>query len=366
MLQPFNSDSNSSVLLSEATQFHLSISLEWLTGCQFSCKGCHVDKTAGSPYTKEALGNLTKWLVSMVEYGTHLPTIAFIGPTDFLTANNTIDVLTNDTTKSILRLFKRISLQTTFLNTDGQDAIIEVLQDHYPDKELEINFVIEPEKINNEKYMKTIKEARSSFMQKLNWQKYVASFCILNVYEYDQVKKGDARRLLADYKQLNDRIRDEFGTTIDFNFSMLRTAWWSNEDIRGAVLSISRIFDEGVTHEFSQSVRFSFGKLNDSKIEKHYNWGNGKFYVSPMLYERIVSFHPTLFIPMTEYSAKETEHFEHNLLVKQYDWAKDKDDCKTCIYKASCIDRNILTFMSMHDINSCIIARKALDVINVI
>lgn len=366
-MTPFKSDSNSSLTIHEATQFHLSINLEWLTGCQFSCKGCHVNKEAKNPYTHRSLRHLANWLFSMEAEGNYLPTIAFVGPTDFLTADNTVEVLTSPMTKGILKEFKRISLQTTFLNLANADAIIAALKTNYPDKELEINFIVEPEKIGNEKYMTTLKSARASFMEKLDWQKYVASFAILNVYEYDRIKKNNSRQLLADYKQLNDRIRDEFGTTIDFNFSMLRTSWWSNKDVQEAIQSVSRIFDEGVTHEFSQSVRFSFGKLSDSKIEKHYNWSNGNYYISPMLYERIVSFHESLRIPLEYYTVEETEKFEAETLVKQYDSVQvNKPTCANCIYQPSCIERNIVSFMDMHDITDCIIARKALDVINVI
>lgn len=364
---PFNSDSNSSLTLQDATQYHLSLNLEWLTGCQFSCKGCHVNKDATTAYDWEQLTKLRIWLHSMQAEGNYLPTIAFIGPTDFLTATNTKSILSDKMACSILTEFKRISLQTTFLNMENAEELIGLLRQRFPDKELEINFVIEPEKINNEKYMNTIKEARSRFMEMLNWPNYVASFCIMNVYEYDRVKKNDVKKLLADYKALNDKVRDEFNTTIDFNFSMLRNSWWSNEDVEEAIKSVSRIFDASADHEFNQTVRFSFGKLTDSKIEKHYNWHQGKLYVSPMLYERIASFHPSLEIPLVKHSLEETERFEYDLLVNQYDSAAmDKPECNDCQYQSSCIERNIITFMDMHDIKSCIIARKALDAINVI
>lgn len=364
---PFKSDSNSSLTLEDATQYHLSLSLEWLTGCQFSCKGCHVNKDATETYTWEQLVKLNSWLESMQTQGNYLPTIAFIGPTDFLTATNIRNLLRTREICEILSKFKRISLQTTFLNMDNAEELCRMLRQRFSDKELEINFIIEPEKINNEKYMNTIKEARSKFMEMLAWPKYVASFCIMNVYEYDRVKKNDVKQILADYKALNDKIRDEFNTTIDFNFSMLRNSWWSNKDVEEAVKSVSRIFDAAADHEFNQTVRFSFGKLTDSKIEKHYNWHQGKLYVSPMLYERIASFHPSLEIKHTEFTLEETERFEYNLLVNQYESAaRDKPDCNDCQYQSSCIERNIITFMDMHDIKRCIIARKALDAINVI
>lgn len=361
--KPFKTDSNSSTALDKATQFHLSLNLEWLKGCQFSCKGCHVNKEGTVPYTLEHLANLSAWLRSARFDGNYLATIVFIGPTDFLTAENTLDILKAPETYPVLSQFKRLSLQTTYLNIDKIEQIANVLKRHYSHMELELNFVIEPEQLENEKYLRTIQENRRKVYEILDWKKPVLSFCLLNVYDYDRIKKNNVKQLLADYRRLHDKIKEYFDCTIDFNFSMTRNSWWSNEDVAEVVRSVSRIFDGGVKHEFSQAVRFSFGKLTDSLIEKHYNWHDGNLYISPMLYERIASFHPSLKIPTVEYTIQETEAFEEQMLVNQYDNSKDKE-CATCRYKSTCIDRNILTFMDMHEIKECIIARDALDAIN--
>jgi hypothetical protein len=363
LMSPFKADTKTSVTLDQATQYHLSLNLEWLKGCQFSCKGCHVNKDAVLPYDAIERSKLGAWLYSMTHEGNYLPTIVFLAPTDFLSASNTAELLDNPDTYSILSKFRRLSLQTTYLDISKAEEIVKILRKHYSHMELELNFIIEPEQIGNDKYLSRIKENRNKIYELLNWTQPVLSFAIMNVYEYDRVKKNDVKKLLADYQALHDKIGKEFGTTIDFNFSMLRNSWWSNEDVEEAVKSISRIFDQGVNHEFNQTIRFSFGKLTDSLIEKHYNWHQGSLYASPMLYERIVSFHEDLRIPLQEHTVKETETSEGNLLVKQYENVDDKD-CATCRYQASCIDRNILTFMDMHDIKKCIIARDALDAIN--
>lgn len=357
------SDLNAAVTLDKASQFQLSLNLEWLKGCQFSCNGCHVNKEGASPYNKQDISNLLEWLSSMRFDGNYRPTIVFIGPTDFMTADNTIKILNSPAAYNVLSQFKRLSLQTTYLNISRIEDIARVLKSRYSHMELEINFVIEPEHLENEKYLSRIKENQRKVYEVLDWQKPLMSFCILNVYEYDRIKKNNIKKLLNDYQQLHEKIKAYFGCTIDFNFSMLRNSWWSNEDVAEAVRSVSRIFDGGVNHEFAQTVRFSFGKLTDSLIEKHYNWHAGDLYVSPMLYERIASFHPSLKVPMVSYTVKETEAFEDHLLIKQYDGSGDKE-CSDCRYKASCIDRGILTFMDMHDIKKCIIAREALDAIN--
>lgn len=367
MSQAFKSDSNSSMTLDQASQYHLSLNLEWLSGCQFNCKGCHVNKSTSGPVMVE-LHKLGKWLYSMQADGNYLPTIAFLGPTDFLTADNTAKILKSIDAYAILSRFKRLSLQSTFLNMGNAVEIASILKARYLHMELELNFIIEPEKVNNEKYLDTIHANRERFKEMLGWKKHVASFAIMNVYDYDASKKNDVKKILADYQALHDKIKLKFDSTIDFNFSMLRNSWWSNEDVAEAVRGVSRIFDGGVDHEFNQTIRFSFGKLEDSSIEKHYNWHQGNLYVSPMIYERIASFDEKLKVPLSDHyhGVRETEAFERRLLIDQYHNAETKTECNSCRYQASCIERNVLTFMDMHEIKDCIIARKALDAINVI
>lgn len=303
----------------------------------------------------------------MVEEANYLPTLVFLAPTDFLVSSNIVSILDNETTRNILSRFRRLSLQTTYLDISKIEEIKEVLHKHYRHMELELNFVIEPEHIENEKYLKKIIDNRNRVYETLAWSMPVLSFCILNVYEYDRIKKNNVKKILHDYRVLHDRIKELFGATIDFNFSLLRNNWWSNEDVEKAVKSISNIFDEGIASEFGQSLRFSFGNLEDSRIEKHYNWHAGRLYLSPMVYERIVSFHKLLEIPMetaSDFSVAVTEGFEEATLINQYHGSVDKPDCKECTYLGSCIERNILTFMDMYGIKNCIIAKRAVDAIN--
>lgn len=352
--------------LAQATQFHLSLSLEILKGCQYNCKGCHVEKSAGH-ITQDQADLLGRWLDSMQQEGNYLPTLVFIAPTDFLSASNTVEILSDPRVRNVLTKFRRLSLQTTYLDISKIHEVKEVLDRHYQHMELELNFVIEPEHIENEKYLSKIIDNRKKVYEILDWPMPVLSFCILNVYEYDRIKKSNVKKILNDYRVLHDRIKELFGTTIDFNFSMLRNSWWSNKDVQEAVKSISNIFDEGLTSEFGQSLRFSFGNLDDSRIEKHYNWHHGKLYLSPMVYERIASFHPLLEIPWGDdgvFGVRATEAFEEEVLVRQYHGSDDKPECRDCPYLGPCIERNILTFMDMHDIKNCIIAKKAVDALN--
>lgn len=355
-----------SVERQDATQFHLSLNLELLRGCQFNCKGCFVDKYGAKPLEELTphLENLQQWVSSMISEGNYLPTVIFISPTDFLSSKNTVDVLDDPYVVSVVSSFRRLSLQTTALDISRAAEIKEVLHRHYSHMELEINFLMEPEHVETDKYLRTIKENRDKLYEALDWPIPIKSFCIMNVYEYERVKKDNIQKLLNDYREMHVRIKEMFDTTIDFNFSMSRNYNIEKKEVKEAIIRVTKMFDKSVNRDTSQFIRFSFGKLTDSLIEKHYNWLNGDFFVSPLLYDRYAAFVPELKIPFEQYTVKETESFEDSLLLDQYENAHKKTECETCRYLGSCVDRNILKVMDVYDVKDCIIARDALDSIN--
>lgn len=301
----------------------------------------------------------------MQRVGAYTPTVVFIGPTDFLVADNTIDVLLNPQVMAVVKRFKRLSLSTTLIDIKRLEPVCDVLKHHYSDMELEINIVMEPEHVETEKYLQTIKNHRDKVYAYLDWPVLIKSFCIMNVYDYSMVKKRNIAALLDDYKQMHERIKDLFDTTIDFNFSMSRKHEQAQMgEIKEAIIRVTRMFDTSVDKTNNQFIRFSFGKLTDCLIERHYNYCNGEFYVSPLLYDRYAAFVPELLIPMVNYTCKETEDFEHKLLEDQYLNAGQKTECENCRYLGNCVSRNILKVMDIYGIKDCIIARDALDVIN--
>lgn len=313
----------------------------------------------------EWMDNLERWTDSMQHDGKYLPTVVFVGPTDFLVADNTIEVMSDPRMIAFLNRFRRLSLSSTLLSLAKMESVLDVIKKHYSSMELEVNIVMEPEHVETEKYLQTIKSNRDKVYGYLDWPMHIKSFCIMNVYDYENVKKENIAALLVNYREMHKRIKELFDTTIDFNFSMSRKHnSLKPGEIKEAIIRVTKMFDANVDKVNHQFIRFSFGKLTDCLVEKHYNFINGEYYVSPLLYDRYAAFVPELRIPFKDYTYKEVEEFEHSLLVDQYTNAGGKTECNECRYMGSCIDRNILKVMDIYDIKDCIIARDALDVIN--
>ena len=349
--------------LNDSYTFYFNLNFELLNGCQWNCKGCHVNKEGVEPLTDAHYEDLKNVLDSFNTGNYYSPFIAFVGPTDFLSAKNAYALLTDKRIIEIFNKFKRLSFQTTYLDISKASLIADVLRDHYSDLELEINVIIEPEQIENDKYLETIKKNQEEVIRLMNWPTKLRSFGIMNVYDYDNTKIAD---LLKNYDYLHKRVNHLFETTIDFNFSFGRKdEKLTTEEFFNSAERIKKMFNDSVvTNEKNKYLRFSFGRLSDSLVERQYNWKNGEFYYSPLLYERYASFIDDLKIPTPNHHATDFENFEQTVQLEQYSNVGDKTECGDCPFLGSCVDRGILHLMDVHNVKDCLVAKNALEVVN--
>lgn len=348
-----------------ADGFFINLNFEILKGCQFQCKGCHVNKELAEPIKEADKQNLFNLLKSIKNDKSYKTFIAFIGPTDFLAAENTLDILNDPFYIEVFNHFKRLSFQTTCLNIKKADDLAKVLHQHYPDLELEVNVLIEPEKVTNEHYINTLINNRNELFSKIDWPTHIRTFAIMNLYDYQNVKKKEIAEILKDYEYMHSFTKDLFETTIDFNFSFGRKGnQLSKAEFLHATEQIKALFNHGVNDHTVDFIRFSFGKLLDSLVEFQYNWINGNLYSSPLLYERYASFIDPLKIPLEKWTIEELEDYEENMTAKQFAEAFDKKECADCQYLKMCVDRQIINLMSAYDIKDCLVAKGALEEIN--
>lgn len=350
--------------LRSASHFYLNINFEVLNGCKLRCPGCHVDRQGQSALSSQDFENFDK-LLSQLKGSLYAPFIAFVGPTDFLSADNFLSIFADEDFKELIHNFKRLSLQTTYLESRNMEAAAKLLRDHYSDMEIEFNLVVDPAKIMDDNYLAMIQRNKTNFLS-LVGREDVRSFGIMNVYDYDQTKIPE---LLRDYDFMHKRVGHLFETTIDYNFSFGRNPDISNEEFIVLTNRIKNLFDSSlaspdISENKSSYLRFSFGRLSDSLIERQYNYRNGKLYYSPLLYERFVSFRDNFEVPLKDFSVEEIEQFEMQVQMNQYALATDKDECESCTFLASCIDRGILMLMDTFETKKCLVAKNALMAVN--
>jgi hypothetical protein len=350
--------------LSSASHFYLNFNFELLNGCKLKCPGCYVDKGSQASFSENDYINFKKLLTSLTT-SLYLPFIAFVGPTDFLSADNFVTTLTDPKVIEIFSYFKRLSLQTTYLDIKNAPVVAEILKKHYSHMEIEFNIVIDPARIMDDGYLKIIERNKKQFIELTGFED-VRNFGIMNVYDYDETKIPE---LLRDYDFMHKRVGHLFETTIDYNFSFGRSPDITNAEFLSLSTRIKNLFDtslapERISSEKAQYLRFSFGKLTDSLIERQYNYRNGKLYYSPLLYERFVSFRDKFEVPLSDYTVSEVESFEMKVQLEQYMQAPQTKECEACPFLGSCVDRGILHLMDVFDTKECLVAKQALLSVN--
>lgn len=351
---------NTAKKLREAKSFYLNFNFELLKGCKFKCPGCHVEKDSQEPIDKEQYFKLHTLITSFSE-NHYKPWIAFVGPTDFLVAENFYTTFTDPKVIRLFKNFNRVSFQTTYLDIRNARTVADVLKEHFYDVELEVNIVVDPAKILDDAYLARIEKNKNEFMQMLG-RDDVRLFGIMNIYDYDKTKIPD---LLRNYDFMHHKVQHLFQTTIDYNFSAGRNPDLPDSEFYELSQRIKKLFDDSIVSDNqAKYLRFSFGKLTDSLIERQYNYRSGKIYYSPLMYERFVSFKNEFEIPLKNYSAQEVEEWEQQLQLHQYATAPQMDECEKCVFLASCVDRGILKLMSVYNVKKCLIAKKAIMRVN--
>lgn len=334
--------------MKDVSSFYLNINFELLNGCKLNCTGCHVEKSAQNPFSQNDTENLVK-ILDDLKSSLYRPFIAFVGPTDFLSADNTVALFSNDLVKKVLKKFQRLSIQTTFLEMRKAEAVAKVLKEHFGGMELEINIVFDPARVKDNSILETIERNKKHFLNLLG-REDVLTFGFMNVVDYDKDE---------DYDSFHHRLSHLFETSIDYNFSYGRNPEMGRDDFKLLVLRMKAMFEESESANLSSS-----GRISDSLIERQYSYRNGKLYYSPLLYERFVSFHTKFEVPLKDFTGEELESFEMMVQLDQYNNASKKDDCESCPLLSYCIDRGILFLMDAYEEKACVVAKNAMFAVN--
>lgn len=341
--------------LREASTFFLNMNFEILNGCKFKCEGCHVEKNAQNPIQDIEFENLNKVIASF-RSGNYLPNFAFIGPTDFLTADNFSVIFSDPKFIHLFHQFRRISFQTTYLNINNAESFSQILKTHYSDMEIEIDIIIDAGKIADKRYLGIIEKNKKTFLDFMGMDN-IRTFAIMNVYDYNNTQIPE---LLKTYDSIHKSVCHLFENTIDYNFSFMRSKDISKEEFVSLSGNVKNLFNTSMASKTKEvSLRFSFGKLADSLLEKHLNYRNGNLYYSPLLYERFVTFNERFKIPFKDFTAKEFEDYEFNAQLSQYSKVENKEECANCPLLASCIERGILFLMDHFESTKCPVAKES-------
>ena len=326
-------------------QEYTNINFEVLKGCHLKCEGCFVNKKGALPLTTTDL-DLLERLTQDLQNSQQKLYIAFIGPTDFLISDNTLEILSNKAFLKILKRFTKVSFQTTFLDFSRAEEVAKEIEKNFQSQTLEINIVLDPNKLDNQKYLKTIKERKILFNTMIN-KNDIETFGILNIFDYENLRNADYNS----YLKLHEAAEGIIETGIDFNLSLSRSPIIKKETYSRYSQSVKQLHEKIKIETTTDAIQ------ND--IERQYNFSSGQFYYSPLFYERVSLFNEHFKIPKEFISAKGLLEFESIIKNTQKEVITKQKDCHNCNFQQLCIQRGVIFLMNYIEDPSCYLPRES-------
>lgn len=135
----------------------LEITLDLFRGCGHSCGGCMINKSLGGE-----VSDLPE-LLALIKEMSAVGYMAFdlgVGPTDYMTADNTAEVMSNSTFQELAQLFHQVTFNAAFLDTNLENygKMCSDIDTSVPNKPIRFLIPAVPSHFKNEKFGLMIKE----------------------------------------------------------------------------------------------------------------------------------------------------------------------------------------------------------------
>lgn len=330
-------------MLTHTNTQYINLNLELLRGCQFKCSGCYVNKKKNQTLTNHEEQCLIDF-VNLFESQNNELNILFINPTDFLSAENSQKILSSSFIKQLSKKFKKLALQTTFLEMNYTESIAEILRAQYKDIDLEINIVFDLNKINHPSYLSTIKR-NQTILQTMLGGKKINSYAIINIDNFEQYTN-------ANYIQFEKILSGITKPGIDYNFSLLRNNSLHKEKFENFANSILTLHED-----VKIDKHLAKEPLNKNK-EIMYSYNSGNIYKVPLFYEYIPIFNDHFNLGPISAVTNNLEYYENKYYKKQQRKISSLPECSTCQYTEMCINRSVINLMTHTGSERCYMPKK--------
>ena len=242
----------------------ISLTLEILNGCEYSCDGCFVNRRNAGVVDK-AMINVFKRFKGQ---GILLDELA-LGPVSFISAKNTEEVMLGDNFKELSSLFSTIEFNTAILppweeelDVDRILYLCSLTDVEYIDLELVIDINLF---MSNKEYVDSIKRWQNKILQ----DKRISTVFLANFVTREEINSYSL-------KDITIKVNKELNAVFRYNLSFLRV---KNEDL---MLENLKKFD----FKNIDDMRYVNNISNyDSMVNNHITilYENDAYYLSPIL-----------------------------------------------------------------------------------
>lgn len=299
---------------------------EILSGCEFKCKGCFVNKLGSNVGEFDKLNDAIDLFNNQ---GYRVSTIN-IGPTDLFGNNNIVSLLENETFRECLSKVSTIQFVTTLENINHQ--VIKMLNE-IPKAEgfmYDCNIALQPP---------------------VDWDRMEERLELLNDFKddlnyYFVYNMGNDDEYNSEVLAMNHLADLRFDTLIQLNPSFLRAP-------KSKVHK--HLINKWKNYDYSDDLypKTIVDRAQGGSLELNYTFCNNRFFWTPFVYD-IVLIGTDQFRVQDESDISSWMAAKDNNFMSQIAYTEKTNSCSTCPKMMTCIDKGVQSYMEHHSITECL------------
>lgn len=324
----------------------LEITLDLFKGCAHHCSGCMIDKAVGG--VLDDIPELLALIKEMVGVGY----VAFdlgIGPTDYMTADNTKEVMDNPVVQEMAQLFRQVTINAAFLEKrlDKYTQMCEEIDLAIPGKPIRFLIPAAPSFFKTPKFGDMINAKLTHIKNTLKVAYLNEAGFVVNCTEETVDENFDLN--------MRDGFDVEFPVDKDDILNLpygrlKRTDILTAERVKAISHRITQFYsDLNGDEERRRNPDLCF----DTGTMVNLLYAEGNLYWVPFLKDDCVFFNENFVVPrpwsMTNLLAVREKAVEASL-----QHVKDTP-CMTCPYLSSCVEKGITNIMHTLGIKDCLV-----------
>ena len=309
---------------SEGHKVKVQFNCEVLSGCEFKCKGCFVNKLGSNVGSFDKLNNAIDLFKNN---GYHVSTIN-IGPTDLFGNNNIISLLNDKVFQECLSKVTTIQFVTTLENIDLR--VIDKLNtiDKQDGFMYDCNIQLQPPV--NWAEIKDRMSVLDLFWDDLNYY-----------FVYNMGNNDEYNEQVLDMSRVVDKV---FDSILTLNPSFFRA---EKSKVH------KHLIEKWKKYDFSDDLypKTIVDQAQGGSLELNYTYCNDRFFWTPFVYDIAL-------IGTEEFEVKDPtdlnswEEPKTNMFTEQLMY--ETDNCTGCPNQMTCIDKGVLSYMQHHSLTACV------------
>jgi hypothetical protein len=306
-------------------EIKVQFNCEVLSGCEFKCKGCFVNKVGSNIGSFERLNNA----IDLFNNNGYRVSTINIGPTDLFGNNNVKDLLKDKVFRECLSKVTTIQFVTTLEKID--DEVVELLNSIPKTKGF-------------------LYDANIALQPPIDWDKLESKIHLLNKFTDDLnyylvYNMGNDDEYNSKVLEMSRIAKEKFDTILTLNPSFFRAPKSSLQ---------KHLINKWKNYDFSDDLypKTIVDQAQGGSLELNYTYCNERFFWTPFIYD-------TALIGTSEFEIKNETDInawtepKSSQFIKQLAYSNKTDSCGSCPNMMTCIDKGVLSYMEHHSILEC-------------